>query len=359
MRDDPAVPGLGPDGVPFLVHAQVDRERGRGALLGLACGDALGTTLEFSSPAVPEFPKLATGPHREVVGCGPFQLRAGQVTDDTQMATALATSLMKCGMFEMADVANRYVSWESVAFDVGAQTRNALLRVGKGSGPEQAGYDVWVESGCRAAGNGSLMRTLPIGLFFAGQRGDLLDAALGESSITHADPRCQLACAAYDAAIAVGARELAGPREMASEAVAALEDAAQRLASRMKRHAGRVRGAHADLADDLRAAMTDDPQLTSDRLHIHRHAGFVRVAFRLAFWHLLHTPSFEDALVDVVNRGGDADTNGAIAGGLLGAAHGESAIPVQWRERVLAALDDEEGPLATTYNPRTLLRLVE
>jgi ADP-ribosylglycohydrolase len=90
-------------------------------------------------------------------------------------------------------------------------------------------------------------------------------------------------------------------------------------------------------------------------VHLHRTPGFVRVAFRLAFWELLHAPGFEEGVVDAVNRGGDADTNGAVTGALLGAFHGESAIPPSWRERVLAAVPREQGPLRDLYHPRSLL----
>jgi hypothetical protein len=86
--------------------------------------------------------------------------------------------------------------------------------------------------------------------------------------------------------------------------------------------------------------------------------GFVRVAFRVAFWHLAHTDDFEAALVDVVNRGADADTNGAITGALLGARLGVDAIPARWRAAVDGALAGQSGPWATTYHPRELFALL-
>src|SRR6185312_17217461 len=107
-----------------------------------------------------------------------------------------------------------------------------------------------------------------------------------------------------------------------------------------------------DLAADLAAARRDDPDLYGD-LHLHGSAGFVRVAFRLAYWELWHAPSFEGALVDVVNRGGDADTNAAITGALLGACYGEGAIPSEWTKAVL------EFPGRDGLHPRTLLGLVD
>jgi ADP-ribosylglycohydrolase len=92
-----------------------------------------------------------------------------------------------------------------------------------------------------------------------------------------------------------------------------------------------------EISSDLMAATAKDPGLYAPKLHLHRHQGFVRVAFRLAFWELFHAPTFEAALIDVVNRGGDADTNGAITGALLGSFYGESAIPSRWAGPMLRA----------------------
>ena len=106
------------------------------------------------------------------------------------------------------------------------------------------------------------------------------------------------------------------------------------------------------LRRDLAVASTRDPALYSDDVHLQNQQGYVRVAFRLAFWHLTHTTTIETALVDTANRGGDADTNCAIVGALLGARDGEQAIPGIWRRRVLEALQTEVTPLSTTYHPR-------
>ena len=177
--------------------------RARGALLGLACGDALGTTLELESPALPPpFPALLTGPHRTITGGGPFHLLPGQVTDDTQMAVCLATSLRVKGGYNVADAARRYEAWAGVAFDKGGQTSAALELVAAGVPAEDAGRKVWAQGGRQAAGNGSLMRTAPIGVLLAGSATQRRKAALLDSAVTHFDPRCLLACTSFDAAIA-------------------------------------------------------------------------------------------------------------------------------------------------------------
>ncbi|MBI2893889.1 MAG: ADP-ribosylglycohydrolase family protein [Deltaproteobacteria bacterium] len=330
-------------------------DRARGALLGLAVGDALGTTLEFERPVAPAFPNFATGPHREVTGGGPFELRPGQVTDDTQMACCLAASLREHRRFVQSDVARRYAEWWPLAFDVGSQTEAALSSVSKDA--NEAGRAVWLARGRQAAGNGSLMRTAPIGVFFAGDPTARLLASLADSAITHYDPRCQLACAALNAALSA-ALGGASARDARIRAGAELEPAADLATSRRPDDTDQIRAAAASLRSDLEAADRDDPELYGPDLHLHRHEGFVRVAFRLAFWEAVHAPTFEAGLIDVVNRGGDADTNGAIAGSLLGALHGEPSIPERWRRTVLDALQDgPPGPWRDQYHPLALLEL--
>lgn len=318
-----------------------DRGRARGALLGLAVGDAMGTTLEFSCPTAPHFPELARGPQREVVGGGPFDLEPGQVTDDTQMATCLATSLRQCGGFDVADVAARYVAWRGHAFDVGGQTASALTAIERGTSPRQSGREVWEAGGRAAAGNGSLMRTAPIGVFFAGDLTQLRRASREDSAITHFDERCQQACVALNVGIATAISTTG------------------RVDLHQLWRTVRDEVSHPDLAADLENARQDDPRVLGEDIDMHLQQGFVRVAFRLAFWELLHAPSLEAALIDVVNRGGDADTNGAIAGALLGAVHGEHAIPSRWRNLVLHALQHApSSALRHTYHPSRLLELV-
>ncbi len=335
-------------------------DRARGVLLGLAVGDALGTTLEFTRPRAPRFPELAAGPHLDLVGGGPFNLKPGQITDDTQMACALATSLVKLGRFSQSDLARRYVAWRGAAFDVGKQIGAALAAIAAGAAPETAGRAVWLASGRHAAGNGSLMRTAPIAVFFANDEAARRQAALADSAITHADPRCQLACTAFDAALAAALTRSSQslPAVMLEAAVAEISRTAEALLEHWPEEHAAVEEDCASLREDLAAACRADPELYGPELHLHQMQGFVRVAFRLAFWELMHAPGFEAGVIDVVNRGGDADTNGAIAGALLGAAHGAAAIPDRWIRRVLEALQDgPPGPLRDDFHPKRLLSL--
>lgn len=352
-------------GKPYLVHASpgVDPVYGLGALFGLAVGDALGTTLEFERrPAIPFTPAL-DGPHREVLGGGPFGVAPGQVTDDTQMATALTVSLMESGGFRADKVAASYVVWSGSAFDIGLQTRDALNRVRRGAAAGDAGRETWIAGGKKAAGNGSLMRTAPIGLFYQDDAARCREVAMQDSAITHFDPRCQLACAAFDATIAAAvARREGQPARDATALVevarTALGEARDAFVAAHPEFANEGHEAHAGLVADLDRALMPDPDLYGSNVNLATMAGFVRVAFRLAYWQLVHAPSYEAGLIDTVNRGADADTNGAIVGALLGAFHGLDAIPARWREAVVGALRGDTGPWATTYHPRRMFALV-
>src|SRR5262245_34261380 len=126
--------GADSSGKPYLVHASrhLDEDRAWGALLGLAVGDAFGTTLEFQRMPPAPFAPLLRGPHNKMIGGGPFGLAPGQVTDDTQMAAALARVLMERGGFRPSPVAAEYVAWAEHAFDIGNQIAKALARIGEG-----------------------------------------------------------------------------------------------------------------------------------------------------------------------------------------------------------------------------------
>jgi len=336
--------------------AKASMPRGLGSLLGMAVGDALGTTHEFKALAAPAFPTLATGPLTEVVGAGAFRLAAGEVTDDTQMAAALAYPFVMANRFATSHYVTKYLAWQNVAFDIGITVRGGLDLVAQGVPPERAGRRVWEEHARNAAGNGSLMRTAVLGVMLAGLPDARRLASFADSAITHFDPRCQIACAALNAAIAHALTARPSPASMARAAEEEVRAAAAALRATFGDLGSEIDAAERALLADLAAARDDDPDLYGQELHLHEMAGFVRVAFRLAFWELLHAPSFAAGVIDVANRGGDADTNAAITGALLGAFYGLDGLPQRWVQRVLTApvmvADDWE------YHPRTLVRAI-
>lgn len=325
-----------------------------GALLGLACGDALGTTLEFTCPGPQPWQPLLSGPHTAITGGGPFLLLPGQVTDDTHMACCLAASLAAHhGVFDAHDVASRYATWSRAAFDIGGQTSGALAAFVRHGDPSQSGLAIWRDRGRQAAANGALMRCAPIAVLVPGVQIAAAEvrryAAIDDALITHADPRCCLASACFVAAVAAGIQG-ATTATMQATAQAEIAPAAKRVRQRLPEEEGAIAAAEADIAEDLHLATAADPDLYAAIDMAGGAMGFVRVAFRLAFWELLHAPTYSAGVIDAVNRGGDADTNGAIVGALLGSHHGLDAIPSEWLGTVL---DCQPGsPWAGKWHPR-------
>ena len=272
------------------------RDRYRGALLGLAAGDALGTTIEFSPPGT-------FAPVREITGGGPFALEAGQWTDDTSMALCLAESLIECRGFDLHDQLRRYVRWwrdghlsaTGACFDIGTTTRQALdgfRRTGEPSAPA----DEW------SAGNGSIMRLAPVPMFYANDLAAALEFAGRSSTATHAAPEAVGACRYLAAVIA---RALNGvPRADLLAPVDGLPPAVAAVAA----------GSYREL---------DPPEIAG--------TGYVVKSLEAALWAFHNSDDFAEGARLAVNLGGDADTTGAVYGQIAGAAYGAGGIPARWR----------------------------
>jgi ADP-ribosyl-[dinitrogen reductase] hydrolase len=337
------------------------RLRGRGALLGLSVGDALGSPLKARRLAAPLFPQLADGPFRELKAGGPFELKRGQVGESGQMASCLGAGLRELKTYDPDDMLRRYLAWQGHAAGMSESTRELMTELLESGLPRAtAARRVWLRGFRRVASNGSLARTAPLGVFFYKDTQARVQASLADSALTHFDPCCQLACAALNGSIAhaLGAGEKVKTEDLITAAISGLSVASASLGRSAAEYVQEVSLATAALREDLAAAQRNDPLLYGPDLHLHLKPDRVRVAFRLAYWELLHAPSFEAGVVDVINRGGDTDVNGAVAGALLGAFHGEEAIPSEWRQGVVEALGPwGSGPLWTLYHPRHLLLL--
>jgi ADP-ribosylglycohydrolase len=283
------------------------------------------------------------------------------VTDDTQMAICLADAIADVRRFDAKEVARRYCEWMDVAFDIGRQTRAALTVIKQGRSASESGFIIWEANGRQPAANGSLMRISPAAVYFVDDAASLRQVAIDDSAITHADPRCRIACAALVAAERHALVEpSATPESMRAAALAQLSEAARCLGARTPDEC--IDRAIKGLTTDLELAACDDPQLESEEAHMYLQAGFVRVAFRLAFWELLHAPSFKCCVLDCTNRGGDADTNAAIAGALFGALVGQREIPVEWRNKVETCRpvkQQKDNIWNRKYHPTRLFRLLE
>lgn len=274
--------------------------RAIGCLLGLAVGDAVGTTLEFSARDIGE-------PLTDMVGGGPFDLEPGQWTDDTSMALCLADSLIACGDLDQRDLMTRFVGWfrngENSAtgscFDIGMATQTALLRFEDSGDPAAGSTDP------NTAGNGSIMRLAPIALRWFRNREKAIAAAREQSITTHAAPESVEGCALL-ADYLVDAIHTGDPTVFdrpRSNPVATIDAIGQ----------GGWRGKPRD--------------------EIHS-SGYVVHTLEAALWAVERSGSFEQAILTAANLGDDADTVAAVAGQIAGALWGRSGIPSQWLHRL-------------------------
>lgn len=276
-------------------------DRTRGALLGLAVGDALGTTLEFS--VRDSHPR-----HTEMVGGGVFNLKPGQWTDDTAMALALADSLISCRGFDAQDLMQRFLRWyrhgeyscTGRCFDIGLTTRDALTQF------ETTGEPYAGSTAPYSAGNGSLMRLAPIALFALDDEELALQIAADQSRTTHGAKPCIEACQLF---VSLLRAAILGEKNIIA------------LARQLGRNYPAIR------------RVTDRNWNQLDRNEISSSA-YVVSTLEAALWSIARTASFEDALVLAVNLAQDADTIGAVTGQLAGALYGASSIPLRWRERL-------------------------
>lgn len=334
--------------------------RSRGALLGLAVGEALGIPFESRNLPAADFPHFNEVP-REPRGGGRFSLKAGQTSWGTQMAVVLANHLRASRSYEVVPVAKAYVEWVPYAVDLPETVKQALGLIADNRHPEFTGYRTWLDNGQRPKDNAPLARTAPIGVFFSKNREARFLATVQDVHITHFAPQVTLACATFNGVIAAAIQtphQRLSNEDIAQVAETELSYASTELGKLDGNWVQLVTDSASWLREDLRHAQASDPELYGPDLHLfHPNPSWVRIAFRLAFWELFHAPSVEVGLLDVVNRGGDADTNAAITGALLGAVHGEQAIPAEWRELVLESLGPMAGILWEAYHPRFLLNL--
>ena len=273
--------------------------RAQGCLLGQVAGDALGQLVEFrdADSIAAQYPHGVRALHDG----GAFDTRAGQPTDDSEMALMLARSILANGGFSASAARAAYVEWmRSNPFDIGTTTRQGLR-----DQPTAA-----------SQANGALMRMSPLAVYGAALPTAALAAwARADAALTHPHPLCRDASAAFCVAIAHAVRTGDGPAAVYGATLGWAESEPD---------------LHPDLLTDLRAAAAGPPTDFQQQM------GWVRVAFRNAFFELLHASGPTEALVRTVGRGGDTDTNGAIAGALLGAVHGREAVPLAWRNAVLS-----------------------
>lgn len=290
-------------------------KRFRGALIGLATGDALGTTLEFQSPGT-------FAPIEDMNGGGPFGLEPGQWTDDTSMAMCLAESLLACKGFDAHDQMVRYTCWykdgywSSIGrcFDIGNTVSRALHRFRRTGEPFSGSTDPY------SAGNGSLMRLAPVILFYARNPELAVERAADSSRTTHGAAAALDACR-YMAALILGALDGVDKDTLLSSDYWPADNTAV------------DRNLVAEIAEIAAGSFKwrQPPQIKG--------TGYVVRSLEAALWAFFHSEDFRSGCLLAANLGDDADTTAAIYGQLAGAYYGEEAIPRQWRLKLTRYAD--------------------
>jgi ADP-ribosyl-[dinitrogen reductase] hydrolase len=281
------------------------RDRALGAYLGLAVGDALGATVEFmTAHEIAALYKV----HKEIIGGGWLRLKPGRVTDDTEMALALGSALVASNGWNLRAIADAFAAWmKSRPIDIGNTCRRGICRYlddGSLCAPQS-------EDNC---GNGAAMRHLPAALISLASEDALLRRVVEQAHITHNHP---------------------------------ISDAATVALGRMTRRLV-IQGATAP-CDQIASELADSFPQFRFRPWPGNASGYIVDTVQTVFDAFLNTGSFEDCLIRVVNRGGDADTTGALAGQLAGALYGASQIPSRWLAKldsnVQAAIKDQVNRL--------------
>ena len=286
------------------------RDRYRGCLLGLACGDAVGTTVEFSR-------RGSFAPLTDMLGGGPFRLQPGEWTDDTSMALCLGESLLECRGFDARDQMERYCRWwrtghlshNGRCFDIGGTVRAALVTFERTGEPMAGSIDP------HAAGNGAIMRLAPVPMFFAPDGAATLHHAGESSRTTHG---CDEAVDACRLLAAVLLRALGGASKE--------EILAAGRATGLTGHGGRP------LAPAIAEIAAGGWKHKSEGAI--RGSGYVVESLEAALWCFAKTGSFREAILRAANLGDDADTTAAVCGQIAGAHYGAAGIPPEWMDRL-------------------------
>jgi ADP-ribosylglycohydrolase len=281
------------------------KDRYRGCLLGLAVGDALGTTLEFKSPGSFE-------PIDDMVGGGPFNLVPGEWTDDTSMALCLAESLVSCQGMDLADQMQRYRRWyregylssTGICFDIGNTVRSALHRF------EQTGDPISGSTDPYSAGNGSIMRLAPVAMFFVKDMQASIKNSAKSSLSTHGTRTAVDACR-YFGSLVTGALNRISKDTLLSEEYFSDDE-----------HLAR------EIAEIARGSFKEKepPEIMG--------TGYVVKSLEAALWAFNRSDSFESGCLMAVNLGDDADTTGAVYGQIAGAYYGEAGLPEKWLAQI-------------------------
>ena len=302
------------------MSAHQPTDRYAGALLALACGDALGAPAEFLSK---EALRAQHGRLTEMVGGGSCRWEPGEWTDDTGMTLCVAEGILESPDDPVPAIGERFLEWMETAKDVGATIRSAL--VGFQGDWAEASRNTSAARHNKAAGNGSLMRTLPVALAYP-DRDQMLTESARISAMTHWDPQAELACAIYCHWVQGLLRGLS-----VAEAWSAALDEGHRVEAEGQR-APDTPGPK-PLPSHFWDRLTGAPEVCEEDLQpIDGYAGYVVDCLEAVVWCCHRHAESDHALIKAVNLAGEADTIAAIAGGALGTANGLEGLREDWLE---------------------------
>jgi ADP-ribosyl-[dinitrogen reductase] hydrolase len=279
-----------------------------GCLLGLACGDAVGTAVEFK-------PRGTFAPVTDMVGGGPFNLLPGEWTDDTAMALCLAVSLLEKNGFDPQDQMERYCRWQDEGylssngrcFDIGNTVAGALHRYRMTGEPFSGSTDPYT------AGNGSLMRLAPVSMYYVEDLRKVVQYAGESSQTTHGAQEAVDGCRLFGKMIALALQGKTKEEVLfnTSDTSLAVPELAPSIA-------------------EISLGYYRDKQ--EDEI---RGSGYVGASLEAALWSFLNTESYKEAILRAVNLGEDADTTAAMCGQIAGAYYGVEGIPQEWLEKLV------------------------
>jgi len=273
-------------------------ERVLGGLFGVACGDALGGTLEFTPK---DIGVEKYGYHKDIIGGGEMHLEPGQVTDDTVMTIAVAEGILENSNSPIAAIGKRFVEWyKSKPIDIGITCQEAIEGFIYCGDWMEASLKIYKYSNGRNAGNGTLMRCIPAALFYR-DLDKMVKITKAQSDMTHYNLKASNACILYNTIIY---KYLDGG------------DKLETIKEVVKGHEEYEKVFHME-KENLNPT------------------GYVVDTLQCALWCFINNSNVEDIICEAVNLYGDPDTIGAIAGGLAGVYYGYSTIPERWREKII------------------------
>ncbi|MCJ7691006.1 MAG: ADP-ribosylglycohydrolase family protein [Clostridiaceae bacterium] len=273
-------------------------ERVLGGLFGVASGDALGGTLEFT----PKYIGVEKyGYHKNIIGGGKMNLKPGDVTDDTVMTIAVAEGILENSNSPITAIGRRFVEWyKTDPIDIGITCQDSIDEFIHCGDWMEAGLRVYKDSDGMNAGNGSLMRCIPVPLFYR-DFDKMVEITKTQSDMTHYNIKASDACILYNTIVY---KYLDGGDKLETIKEVVKDHKEYEKVFHMKK-------------EDLNPS------------------GYVVDTFQCALWCFINNSNVEDVICEAVNLYGDPDTIGAIAGGLAGVYYGYSAIPERWREKIL------------------------